>query len=105
MKINIRLIYLYLFASVGLIISVIGSIRLVELGLKVIVFQGADRYDYYAPPISGEVVINKGEQQEIQDRETTRQRQRELSGAIAMIFVGFPLYLYHWKTIQKEKGA
>lgn len=102
MKINIRLFYLYLFSFVGLVITVIGSIRLVDLGLKVLVFQGADRYDYYNPPVVGEQVINQTEQKRVQEQETTRQRQRELSGAIAMIGVGFPLYLYHWKTIQKE---
>lgn len=102
MKINIRLIYLYLFAFVGLVVSVVGSIRLVDLGIKVIVFKGADRYEYYQPPVVGEMMSGQEEQKKIQDNETTRQRQRELSGAIAMIVVGAPLYLYHWKTIQKE---
>jgi hypothetical protein len=35
-----------------------------------------------------------------QDRETARNRQRELAGALAMLAVGLPVYLYHWKTIQ-----
>jgi len=104
MKVNIRLIYLYLFSAVGLIVSVIGSVRLVDLGLKVIVFQGADRYEYYAPKLDGETV-DQEEQRLVQERETTRQRQRELSGSMAMIVVGLPLYLYHWKTIQKENKS
>ncbi len=101
MKVNIRLIYLYLFSTVGLIVTVVGSIRLVELGLKVLVFKGADTYEYYAPRLEGEIV-NQEEQKQVQDRETTRQRQRDLSASLAMIVVGTPLYLYHWKTIQKE---
>src|SRR3972149_4606405 len=102
MKVNLRLIYLYLFSAVGLIISVIGAVRLVDLGLKVIVFRGADKYEYYPQPkVEGEV-IDEEEQKRIQERETTRQRQRELSGSIAMLIVGIPLYLYHWRTIQKE---
>ena len=36
------------------------------------------------------------------NRDQTRNRQREFSGSIAMIAVGLPLYLYHWRTIQKE---
>ena len=85
----------------GLLVVVIGSIRLLELGLKVVVFKGADTFDYSAPKMEGE----KGNpvlDQARQERETVRQRQRELSGSLAMIAVGLPLYLYHWKTIQKE---
>ena len=101
MKINIRLIYLYLFSAVGLIVSVIGSVRLVYLGLKVIVFGGADKYEYYPTRVEDETQ-NQEEQKLFQEREVTRQRQRDLSASLAMIVVGFPLYLYHWKTIQKE---
>lgn len=104
-KVNIRLIYLYLFSVVGLIVTVIGSVRLVDLALKVWVFHGADRYEFYAGPRTASPEGEKFdfiEQQVIQDRETIRQRQRQLSEAIAMIAVGLPLYLYHWKTVQKE---
>ncbi len=64
--------------------TVIGSVRFVELFLNVYLFKGADKYEY------------------LSETELTRQRQRESSGALAMVLVGFPLYLYHWKTIQKE---
>lgn len=110
-RLSIRLLYLYLFSFVGLLITVIGVIRLVDLGMKVFVFQGADRYSYYETgPIkeTGET-LNSEEQQEFkleqekrQEEESTRNRQREFSGAVSMIVVGIPLYLYHWKTIQKE---
>lgn len=102
MKINIRLIYLYLFSFVGLLVIVVGSVQLVNLGLKVIVFNGADRYEYMTrPKIEGENT-NVEEEKLQMEREQTRQRQRELSNAIAMIAVGLPLYWYHWTTIQKE---
>lgn len=32
----------------------------------------------------------------------TANRQREASGNLAMILVGFPLYFYHWRIIGKE---
>lgn len=104
MKFNIRIIYLYLFSFVGLLVVVIGSVRMVDLGLKIFVFKDADRYEYSVPAPVGE----KGEmmdEQVMKDqamREQKRNRQREFSGAFAMIAVGLPLYLYHWKTIQKE---
>jgi len=103
MKINVRLIYLYLFSFVGLLTVVIGSVRLVDLGLKVFVFPEADRYEYTAPKIPGEPApVNETEMREQAARDQTRNRQRDLSNSVAMIAVGLPLYLYHWKTIQKE---
>ena len=101
MKFSIRLLYLYLLSFVGLLVAVIGTIRIVELGLKVYVFRGADIYEYSAPKIEGENIDPVNEMM-IRERETVRQRQRELAGSISMIVVGAPLYLYHWSTIQKE---
>lgn len=43
MKIDLRLLYLYLFSFVGLFIVVIGSIQLVNLGIKTFVFKEADK--------------------------------------------------------------
>ncbi len=104
MKLNIRFIYLYLFSFVGLLTVVIGSVRLIDLGLKVFVFPEADRYEYVSPKLPGEPAPeNEQAMKEQAAREQTRNRQRELSGAVAMIAVGLPLYLYHWKTIQKEQ--
>ncbi len=107
MKFSIRLLYLYLFSFIGLIIAVIGAIRLFELGLKVYVFKGADVYEYTKPmPVAVEgntpSEVDIKEDRSAQERETKRQRQREVSGALAMLFVGIPLYKYHWKLIKKE---
>lgn len=109
MKFNIRLLYLYLFSFIGLLVVVIGCIRLVELGLKVYVFQGADEYMMSRP-----IMVEPGktasmdaqliaQEEKNQKLEMVRNRQREFSGAIAMVLVGVPLYLYHWKKIQKDK--
>ena len=106
MKFNIRLLYLYLFAFVGLLITVIGSIQLVDLGLKTYVFQVSD-YSYPITPMMDEkgVTIQSVEEQQKQlDYEADKQRKRSLSTAISMIIIGVPLYLYHWKTIKKENG-
>lgn len=104
MKINIRLIYLYLFSFVGLLTVVIGSVRMVDLALKVFVFPESDKYEYTAP------ITAEGEKGQIDEkvmkenaaRDQKRNRERDLSNSLAMISVGLPLYLYHWKTIQKE---
>lgn len=108
MKFSIRLLYLYLFSFIGLLIGVIGAIRLIQLGINVYVFKGADQYQIYTPPImpDGKEASQSAEeiakQKRINEEETTRQRQREVAGASAMLIAGIPLYLYHWKTIQRE---
>lgn len=103
MKINIRLIYLYLFSFVGLLVVVTGSVRMVELGLKIFVFPEADRYEYSMPqPVDEKIRVDETQMKIQAARDQTRNRQREFTGAFAMIAVGLPLYLYHWKLIQKE---
>lgn len=98
--------YLYLFSFVGLIIVVIGSVQIVNLGLKTFIFKDADRYEIAPmayPKIEGQPPQESVENQLArQNRDLARQRERELSNSIALIAVGLPLYLYHWKTIQKE---
>jgi hypothetical protein len=110
MKINIRLLYLYLFSFVGLIISVFGSIRLAQLGMKVYLFKDADIYfnsytnTIYGP--DGKAIKQTEEEIRLQEKsareEAKKQRQREASEALAMLLVGIPLYKYHWGIIQKE---
>lgn len=103
MKINLRLLYLYLFSAVGLFIVIFGSIQMVNLGLKTFVFKNADVYEIYPNSPKGDTeYISLSEQKERQSREVSRQRQRDLASAISAIAIGLPLYLYHWHTIQKE---
>ena len=103
MKFNIRLLYLYLFSFVGLLISIIGSIQLVDLGLKNYVFRVSE-YTYYADPIMEEKTTIPPEELERRNKEEqSNQRKRQLSNSVAMILVGVPVYLYHWKTIKKEQ--
>lgn len=99
-KLSIRVIYLYLFSFVGLLIAVMGTIRLVDLGMKTFIFPKADIYTIYVD----DSMKSQEEQMKRQLEDQERNRQREFSSAISMIVVGVPLYLYHWKTINKEKN-
>lgn len=100
---NLRLLYLYLFSFVGLLIVVIGSIQMVNLALKYTIFKDVDTSEVYmAPKIAGEVAEPLEVQKERQARDVTRQRQREFINAFSMLVVGTPLYLYHWRMIKKE---
>lgn len=105
MKFSLRLLYLYLFSFVGLLITVFGGIQIVDLTLKTYVFQVND-YPYYPEPImveGGKPALSPEESLKRNQLEQENQRKRQLSSSLAMIAVGVPLYLYHWKTIKKEQ--
>ena len=105
MKFSLRLLYLYLFSFVGLLITVIGSIQIVDLTLKTYVFKVTEYSSFPMAPITdekGKVMYSVEDQQKQQEDEAANQRKRNLSNSIAMIAIGAPLYLYHWKTIKKE---
>lgn len=38
----VRAIYLYIFAILGLVLVIIGSVRLIDMGLKTFIFKGAE---------------------------------------------------------------
>lgn len=104
MNLSLRKLYLYLFSAIGLIMVVVAVVNVTDLGLRSYVFTKAD--DIYYAPYPGEVTdpdkISEEEKRMIADKQSVAQKQREISNAIAMLLVGVPLYLYHWKTIQKD---
>lgn len=112
MNINIRRAYLYIASFIGLILVIIGSIGLINLGLKTWVFTKADTSDLrficeVRPAPLKEVEEPKPISQEECDQrkaeEGTSRRQRDAAQNIAMIIVGIPVYLYHWRKVKEEK--
>lgn len=115
----IRTIYLYIFSVVGLVLIVIGCVRLSDLALKKYVFKKAEQninypiYPMKAVPDgkTNEQALTPEEQEkynrdqkEAEEKQRESQRARTASESIAMIIVGTPLFFYHWKTIQKDKS-
>jgi hypothetical protein len=127
----IRLVYLYLLSLIGLILITFGGIRLLDMGLKAIVFTQADgeqRIAMRQPPLPyalervQRIEAAEGVDLEAEERALLRQwlqeyrqweqlqsrvdpviaqRQRDASSSIAWILVGLPLYLYHWGLIRR----
>ena len=62
----IRKIYLYTFSLVGLVLVVIGGVRLVGLGLKTFVFIKADVYYEYPMSRPVKVPVLEGKTEEFQ---------------------------------------
>lgn len=105
-KISLKKIYLYFFSALGLILVIIAGTRIISLSLKTFVLTQADVYYEYPikPAIDPERQIEQPSEEKIekyQEQQRTSQRQRELAESLAMIIVGFPLYLYHWRQVKK----
>ena len=93
---------------------VIGAINLINIGLKTWVFTKADM-DFYNPrvvcplTVEGEKIPECDEkeitEEEIQRQkdQATSQRQRQASNAVAMLLVGTPVFLFHFKLARNEK--
>ncbi|MGM0482741.1 MAG: hypothetical protein ACQEP6_02670 [Patescibacteria group bacterium] len=114
-EIKLRLVYLYLFSLVGLVLVIIGSVQLINLGLTTWVFTEADEVNVYPtqkmPDPESESEVDPEEEKRMEEeraeyleKERTARRQRKAAEALAMIIVGLPLYLYHWNMIRKERS-
>ena len=126
----IRTIYLYIFALVGLIIVIVGSVRAFTMGLEVFVFKDVDKQEQlnYARPLSVPYIeglknaqdnesFTEDEQEAIREwlasyeewkinnesfDYVSARRQKDAASILANVMVGFPLYFYHWNLIKKE---
>lgn len=128
----IRTIYLYLFTLLGLALLVIGGVRFADMGLKTFIFTKADKQQrfmekqpFYAPypaerfEKSEESITEFSDQEKAEIRQwlvnyknwekekseidsVSASRHRDASMNLALILIGFPLYIYHWRIIKKE---
>lgn len=117
----IRFIYLYLISAITFIVFIIGAVTLVNQALKTFVF-GVEEYDYYETrPVqvmidcSGyegedldncirkqEIAIEKSENEMPKSR-YTNEVKRTLSIGIAQVLVAFPLWIFHWRIIERDR--
>ena len=130
----IRVVYLYFFALVGLILLTIGGVQLVSLGLRTYVFTEADaemRMHYMPEPVmrfspdratalASDTTLGPEEREALRnwaaDYERQREmreaidpvkarRQRDAARALAFLIIGLPLFGYHWRTIRRERAG
>ena len=100
----IRTIYLYLFALVGLFVTVFGLISLLQLGLNTYVFK-VDETAYVMPiskPAGATPTTDEQAQIDQAKKQATNNQHRQANQALAMILVGVPLYWYHWSVIKSD---
>jgi len=107
-------LYLYLVSFVTLMMIIISSYSLIDLGLKTWVFTEADNYyDYQKPVITEdgteqnltkEEIANQQTEVEARDKQSRKaQTQRDLSQYIAMLVVATPVFITHLMMIRKKE--
>jgi hypothetical protein len=114
MNLTLRKAFLYIFASVGLVLCIIGLVSLLNLGLRTYVFTKSDYPCYNNKRMISDVEKTQGmtqaqidqqaaDENRICEEQKVSEKQRSASNAIAMLLVGIPLYLYNWNTIRRDK--
>lgn len=128
MNVVVRTLYLYLFAMLGLIFMAIGGVKLLDMALRATIFKQADALERLEMPptpffmtrteqFANDTMLTADERQLIrqalqeyrqwQERRervdpVVARRQRQAANALALILVGLPIYLYHWRLIRRE---
>jgi hypothetical protein len=97
---------------VGLVLCVVGLVSLINLGLRTWVFTKSDYPCYQPVAVDKNSNVSAEDQQAQADRDQKNceeqrvsSKQSSASNAIAMLIVGLPLYLYHWKVVRADKEA
>lgn len=110
---GVRRLFAWIFATIGLLMLVLGVRGAIDLGLKAVVFTKADdQCIYLVRPVAPPVPERKGSEEMLQptpEEELKRckesqisQRQREAVNAIASIVVGLPLFLWFYLEARRS---
>ena len=111
--------YLYTVSFVALMMIIVSSYSLIDLGLKTWVFTDAENfnryydYDYEKPVIDADgtkiEMTQEEKEQKIQaakekeEQNKRSQTQRDLSQYIAMLIVAIPVFTAHWMMVRKKE--
>lgn len=113
---KIRQLYFYVVTLIGLLMVVFPTADLINQGLKTWVFPAAEETEFgpYPRPIAGPdgSVVETEEQagarikqeEGFARRQRASQKQRNVIRDISFLLVGIPLFLFHFRVVQREKG-
>lgn len=122
---NVRNLYLYLVSLVGIVLVIVGSISLINTGIKWWILgpeNVSSDFRWRVQECSNPKWIpapegKAGNEVERTDVEVEKcvlntkklakeagivEIKQDISWAVAMLIVALPVWLYHWRTIQKD---
>ncbi|KKM08772.1 hypothetical protein SY88_21920 [Clostridiales bacterium PH28_bin88] len=110
---NIRTIYLYLVSFVTLMMIIFGTVQLIQSAVAFVYPPPA----YYPGPadikmrmanekLEPEVIEEQVRfEQERQEQQIKYDRARRVAESFSLLLVALPIYLYHWRRIQRDAGT
>lgn len=122
---NIRNVYLYLVSLVGMVLVLIGGIMLINTGIDYWILgpenvssdfrwrvQECSNEKWIASPNDKEGRSVERTDKEIEKCVTNTKKlakeagiveiKQDISWSVAMLIVALPVWLYHWRTVQKD---
>ncbi|PRY51310.1 hypothetical protein LY71_102378 [Geodermatophilus tzadiensis] len=100
-RLTLRNVYLYLVCLVTLVISIFAAVQLVR-GVVGIAYPDPG-VGYYGDP-----TLDDEEEQRLAEQSLASQRRFEVLEVVAAgttLLIAGPLYVYHWRRVQRERVA
>jgi hypothetical protein len=111
---SLRNLYLYIVCLITLVMVIVATVNLVRAVVD-LAYPNPGYYLAVATPVDGKTPADPAQlqqQQEIQRQQEENQRQQatrnavlNLVGSGAMLVVAEPVYIYHWRKIEREQTS
>ena len=104
---SLRNLYLYVVCLITLVMVIFSAVSLVR-SLGGLIYPDPGYYVMISKPVQGGADFDAAEyemQQENQRQQSMRQTVLSVVGNGAMLLLAGPLYVYHWRKIEREGVA
>lgn len=110
---DIRRIYLYLVCFATLIMMIIGTVQIIQSAVDFVMTPPKEipsKLDRYAALEKNNGITKEEIDKQIKDEEIRMEKSqqyyriRRLIESISMIVVASPVYLYHWRKVQRSEA-
>lgn len=104
-RLSLRDLYLYLVCLVTLVVSLFAAVGLVR-GVVELLYPDPGAYAWVEPGPAGEELddAERARQEQMGRDSQRRQAVLGLVGSGATLAIAGPLYVYHWRQVQTERG-
>jgi hypothetical protein len=96
---KLRNVYLYLVTFVSLMMILMGTIFTVQ-NIMDVIFPTNNYYEMTAPEKTGGI---SEEQKRIYEENRSIESKKNVAKSVAVIVVGLPTFIYHWRKVEKER--
>ena len=100
-RMTLRNVYLYLVCLITLVVSIFAAVELVRSAVG-LAYPDPGFYGYYETPEGGPSKEEQERQQELAEQSQRRNEILDIVGSATTLLIAGPLYVYHWRRVQKE---